>query len=184
MTTRHTCWSPRRNQTCPADTSADLCGVFFFLFFCEGGSEETGSGEGGREEAADEKVGGIKEDRRERGRWGAGWTGEEEEGEGQTERERRDSQSMKLFDNLVIYFLQSIPPEELAIKGDTQWQRNKETLSGGWNAETKHSSIHTTRHTTTPTPTHKKHTIIWLWKTFLIINQTEIIHEFCQVKVK
>lgn len=36
------------------------------------------------------------------------------------DRERRDSQSMKLFDNLVIYFLQSIPPEEPAIKGDTQ----------------------------------------------------------------
>lgn len=63
---------------------------------------------------------------------------------------------MKLFDNLVIYFLQSIPPEELAIKGDTQWQRNKETLSGGWNAETKHSSIHTEAHNRTHTHTQKK----------------------------
>lgn len=60
-------------------------------------SKRTGENEGGGEQ--DERV------RRKRG-------------EGQ--RERRDSQSMKLFDNLVIYFLQSIAPEELAIKGDTQ----------------------------------------------------------------
>lgn len=62
---------------------------------------------------------------------------------------------MKLFDNLVIYFLQSIPPEELAIKGDTQWQRNKGTLSGGWNAESKHSSIHTEAHNHTHAHTQK-----------------------------
>lgn len=61
-------------------------------------SKRTGENEGGGEQ--DERV------RRKRGK--------------DRERERRDSQSMKLFDNLVIYFLQSIPPEELAIKGDTQ----------------------------------------------------------------
>lgn len=178
MTTRHTCWSPRRNQTCPADTSADLCGVFFFFVRAEvmrQGAEREGGGSrwnSWRNQRGQERMRVVGSRRN-------GWGGRG----GRTERERRDSQSMKLFDNLVIYFLQSIPPEELAIKGDTQWQRNKERLSGGWNAETKHSSIHTEAHNHTHTHTQKK-TIIWLWKTVLIINQTEIIHEFCQVKVK
>lgn len=77
------------------------------------------------------------------------------EGERQDERvrkrregdgERRDSQSMKLFDNLVIYFRQSMPPGEPQLK---------ETPSDG--GTRKHFQEDETLRPNTHPSTHKKH---------------------------
>lgn len=87
--------------------------------------------------------------------WRQGEENEARDGEEAKDRERRDSQSMKQFDNLVILLLTSIPSQRSAIKLDTERQRNKEagTLWGRPQArkthtnkqkkDTQHTKIHT-----------------------------------------
>lgn len=99
---------------------------------------------------ADEKVGvGVGDGWKKTGakretEWRQGEQNERRNGEEAKDRERRDSQSMKQFDNLVILLLKSIPSQRPAIKLDTERQRNKEagTLSGRHKARKIHTHIH------------------------------------------
>lgn len=139
---------------------------------------------GGTEGGGKGKDGGWKSWRNQReGKWRENADGEskmnKEEGRGGVrDRERRDSQSMKLFDNLVIWFLKSISPEGPAIKRDTRWQRNKEaeTLSGRRNAKTAHR--HTLTHRNTRNRGGKATQSHDCKKNPGLINNQKIIYEF------
>lgn len=85
----HLLVAPPQSNLSGGHVCRPVWGVFFFFLW---GWKWWHKERRGREEAADEIVGGIKADRREWGWWGAGWTGEEEEGEGQREREGTASQ--------------------------------------------------------------------------------------------
>lgn len=115
MTTKHICWQPLHNRTSQADTSVGLL---------RGGGGDKQHRREHRDKEGEENGQQMKK----LGEWKRKEENKDRVGrEEAKDREKRDSQSMKQFDNLVILFLILISPERPAITLDivTKEQRSR-----------------------------------------------------------